>query len=629
MYCPDPDDLNLKPVPEPFEGCVLKNATYLQGQRFYDGCEQQCQCLGFGDMVCSSRCPPTAPAPGQNCVTLQDPSDPCCNITVCDDPILDPAENVEKEASKEPRILNLDGCTFNGRNYEYDEEFYDGCDSFCYCGTDGNVVCNSIKCPSSFGLDVINPFCLEWESHEDFEAKPPMCCPPVPKCKTDGACVYKDQKFNNYDNIPANLTGCEERCYCENGQVLCQPACYEISPEPPGYLSCAKEDAIKVPNEDRPCCQTWGCPKLPKVCKIHHVKVTPENATSFAIDVRLPRTLNGQDGFFTVYYSNGFQGHPNWQEWPSEEIRPRGGSFEVDDNDLSSFVLSGLLPNQQYFLRVSLHCQESDQVVISDILSGSTPLIPKRDCIVDCDIVLRSIDVELAVADVSANSAFISWRYFSFDEKQYVDGVQIRFNSLTNGSLTSGVPGTSPFIHRDTNRFQLADLKPDTEYQVDLYLIPVPKSKIELTSETVLKFRTLKEPQDPFDFKLTFEANDVGSHWVDLSWYGVPMPRQNYVNLYRILYVKENVMASDPHSAFIVSNIDSISSTRLDVLRPSTAYMLWLEVYLRNGKVVKSNVLPVETKDGPPVFIQGEFQKRFSQKNSFKKTNLKLQVLIR
>ena len=100
---------DLKPVPEPFEGCVFKNATYDQGQRFYDGCEQQCQCMGFGDMVCLSRCPPTAPAPGQNCYTLQDASDPCCNITVCDDPILDPEENVAKEHQKQPRIISFPG----------------------------------------------------------------------------------------------------------------------------------------------------------------------------------------------------------------------------------------------------------------------------------------------------------------------------------------------------------------------------------------------------------------------------------------------------------------------------------------------------------------------------------------
>lgn len=55
------------------------------------------------------RCPPTAPAPGQNCYTLPDASDPCCNITVCDDPVLDPDENVDKAEQKQPRIINDGG----------------------------------------------------------------------------------------------------------------------------------------------------------------------------------------------------------------------------------------------------------------------------------------------------------------------------------------------------------------------------------------------------------------------------------------------------------------------------------------------------------------------------------------
>ncbi len=123
---------------------------------------------------------------------------------------------------------------------------------FCSCdsGT-GAVFCHEIKCPSSFGLDVINPFCLEWDQHDDFSPSPPLCCPPVPTCKSDGRCQYKGEKsvgkekkvdimtfrllratptispppvsrFNNFDNIPVRLSGCEQRCYCENGEVLCQ-----------------------------------------------------------------------------------------------------------------------------------------------------------------------------------------------------------------------------------------------------------------------------------------------------------------------------------------------------------------------------------------------------------------------
>ena len=37
-------------------------------------------------MVCLARCPPTNPGDGENCYTLPDVTDNCCNVTVCDKP---------------------------------------------------------------------------------------------------------------------------------------------------------------------------------------------------------------------------------------------------------------------------------------------------------------------------------------------------------------------------------------------------------------------------------------------------------------------------------------------------------------------------------------------------------------
>ena len=114
-------------------------------------------------------------------------------------------------------------------------------------------------------------------------------------------------------------------------------------------------------------------------------------------------------------------------------------------------ILTELLPNKQYFLRVALFVKESGEEITSrsDILSVTTlsPVPPGPP-----GVELRPIDVKLEVDNVKPDSAHISWRYFSFDEKQYIDGVQIRYTSLLDGS---GVPGTSPFIHRDTNFFDL------------------------------------------------------------------------------------------------------------------------------------------------------------------------------
>ena len=146
-----------------------------------------------------------------------------------------------------------------------------------------------------------------------------------------------------------------------------------------------------------------------------------------------------------------FSGHPDPNEWPNKVIRPDRGSFEVSSEGETKVILTELLPNKQYFLRVALHVKESGEEITSrsDILSVTTPTPGPSG---PPGVELRPIDVELQVGDVKDDSAFISWRFFSFDEKQYIDGVQIRYTSLLDGS---GVPGTTPFIHRDTNFFAL------------------------------------------------------------------------------------------------------------------------------------------------------------------------------
>ena len=70
----------------PSDGCEFKNATYAMEERWYDGCAQQCQCMGFGDVFCLPRCQPTQPELGEDCYTLPDVTDNCCTVTVCDKP---------------------------------------------------------------------------------------------------------------------------------------------------------------------------------------------------------------------------------------------------------------------------------------------------------------------------------------------------------------------------------------------------------------------------------------------------------------------------------------------------------------------------------------------------------------
>eukprot|EP00096_Caligus_rogercresseyi_P011409 TRINITY_DN4478_c0_g1_i1.p1 TRINITY_DN4478_c0_g1~~TRINITY_DN4478_c0_g1_i1.p1 ORF type:complete len:1447 (-),score=380.43 TRINITY_DN4478_c0_g1_i1:293-4633(-) len=778
LYCPSPNSENdLKPVIVPFDGCIFKNASYRIKERFYDGCEQQCQCMGYGDKVCLPRCPPTAPAPGQNCVTLKDPSDTCCNITVCDKPVFDPQQNVDKQDfSKTPRILNdpspldfingtelqgtflgefesfyhgvqgkvyalnathlfiqdfsydgqgpdaffwagiaspapgpeglilpypdegidyaytdesapvlgpynsedliirlpsgvatdqlkwisvwcraftanfgeliippglllsgfhgsdlvpiikekesptfypieetppvrkVDTCFHKGTEHGKGEVFYDGCDNFCLCLENGETYCNPIECPSDFGLDVINPFCLEWDNHDEFVPEVPLCCPPVPICISDGTCQYRGYSFKNYDNIPQNLTGCEKSCYCGDGEVQCQDACHSLPEDPPSYLPCLPEQAVIKPKEDRPCCDMWTCSKLEDLPDTIPIgSVFPLNQTFIEIYLDAPRALGGRAGFYKVLLGQGSEASASPEDWPPRVVTPENGVFNLQPDGKLRLVLGGLLPAQKYFLRVDAHVKtsandvEHKKIIKSKIMSvqlphSEEPAPPKLS--------IEEINLNLNVDRIQPDSAYVTWRYFTLEEKKYIDGVQIRFNSLENGEETSQVPGTTPFIHRDTNFYQIDGLSPDTEYKVDLYLIPVSNSSREYVSlpQGGIFFKTSQPSVDPYEFRLRLDVEDVGDRWIGFSWSGIPDPYSKYVSVFRLAYMQPNDV--EPTSVFRLAKLEKDNLLRLQDLEPSTMYQVWLEAYLTNGRVAKSELVDIATKDG--VYTEAE-----------------------
>merc|ERR1719481_427506 len=138
------------------------------------------------------------------------------------------------------------------------------------------------------------------------------------------------------------------------------------------------------------------------------------------------------------------------------------------------------------------------------------------------------------------------------EEKPWVDGVQLRRLVLGPDDIpVSYVPQTSPFIHRDTNYYVFEDLQPNTKYEVDLDLIPIPEAAKELYSGKKIEFRTPPEI-DVYNFTPKIMILNTTHDSVEVGWTGVPRPDQDY--------------------------------------------QIWLEAYLTNGKIAQSNVIDFQTQ---------------------------------
>lgn len=221
-------------TPKPRNDCHYQGGVYKFRERKEIGCEQICHCDEGGIMNCRPRCPERNHTRADKCVYVKDPKDVCCQLELCDvtlddheqqqplAPILhnggglnsigeDAEQQQERSYGLEPQARDAGAvgtsCNFKGIEYEQGQQFRDGCDQLCICNEQG-VHCAKVECPSTFGLDVLNPHCIRWEPvPADFKPVAPHCCPESMRCVDNGTCSYQGMEFDNWSPIPTNLTG--------------------------------------------------------------------------------------------------------------------------------------------------------------------------------------------------------------------------------------------------------------------------------------------------------------------------------------------------------------------------------------------------------------------------------------
>ncbi|XP_073819079.1 stranded at second transmembrane protein isoform X1 [Musca autumnalis] len=258
--------------------CYFNGGIYKFRERLEIGCEQICHCDEGGIMNCRPRCPERNHTRPDKCVFVKDPKDVCCQLEFCDVTLDDHEQRPPPSAAHNSigddgygfqEARDIDGaagqgsCEYKGQVYAEGKQFHDGCEQLCLCTSEG-VHCAKLQCPTSFGLDVLNPHCLRWEPEPaNFQPIAPNCCPDSMRCVDNGTCEYHGEEFENWSQIPTNLTGCDQHCYCENGKVECRPACPPVLALPPADLPCHPAQARLVPIPDDECCKHWACAPIP------------------------------------------------------------------------------------------------------------------------------------------------------------------------------------------------------------------------------------------------------------------------------------------------------------------------------------------------------------------------------
>ncbi|KAK3924771.1 Putative epidermal cell surface receptor [Frankliniella fusca] len=345
-----------------------------------------------------------------------------------------------------------------------------------------------------------------------------------------------------------------------------------------------------------------GFPQHPSIGRQDEVTVQTLEAvdeTTVRLVFSVPPVLVGLHGRVELRYTSDVQ-NDEPATWDQQVLAPPNDLIATPQLE---FELGGLQPDTVYKIKITvilrdLHNTPSSkddldtnaQLSLSHSQPPPPPRSPRRS----------PIDAELTVAEVNASWARLTWRKATPFEINFIDGVQLRYKEIDGK-----VYAATPLIHRAVTSYTLEGLRPDTQYEVGIYFIPFTGQTTELLSERTVTFTTGIE-NDPYKFELTLDVHHIKSTSVELSWQGVPYPEDKFVNIFRAIYQSD--AGKEDFSSFKIAKRDSPPKTMIQDLKPGTRYRLWLEAYLTNGRIKKSNVQDFLTKPGSAPTAAGSTQ---------------------
>ncbi|XP_011702394.1 PREDICTED: putative epidermal cell surface receptor, partial [Wasmannia auropunctata] len=297
----------------------------------------------------------------------------------------------------------------------------------------------------------------------------------------------------------------------------------------------------------------------------------------------VPQVLVGLHGRVELRYTSD-KTNFDLSTWKAQVFAPPNDLIATPQLE---FELGDLKPMTEYKVKITVKLKDLANSPTSKIYSVRTLEKHAEETTLPPQI---PIDAELRIAETNSTWVNVMWKKFTEYELQFIDGVQLRYKEYD-----SKVYAATPLIHRAVTNYVIENLKPSTTYEIGIYFIPFPGQLTELISEKTFQVTTFMEP-DPYSFDVKVEIKTIKSTDVEVSWSGVPYPEDKYVNIYRAIYQSDT--GKEDTSTFKIAKRDSHAKTVINDLKPGTRYRLWLEIYLTNGRIKKSNVQDFVTKPG-------------------------------